>query len=150
MEWILRKAVPADQPQIEALFIEMLQTIYQKADVEGYESGYLDKFFCNQGDWVCVAEADGKVIAFLSIEEHHKPEKFLYLDDCSVSRDYRNRGVGTELLKAAERYAKDRDISKLVLHVEKSNIHACALYKRIGFEIADEEENRFRMVKKLA
>ena len=34
------------------------------------EEGYLDKFFEGNGDRVYVAEADGKVIGYISIEEH--------------------------------------------------------------------------------
>lgn len=150
MEWRLRKALPDDGPLIEALFIEMLQTIYQRPDVKGYEPGYLDKFFRGQGDWICVAESAGKVVAFLSIEEHREPEEYIYLDDFSVSRAYRGHGIGTDLIKATGQYAKDRNISCLVLHIEKSNLSAYRLYKRLGFERMSEEEHRFKMIKRLA
>ena len=40
-----RKAVENDRASIEALFIEMLQTIYHTDDVEGYEEGYLNRYF---------------------------------------------------------------------------------------------------------
>lgn len=149
MEWTLRKALPDDGPLIEALFIEMLQTIYQRPDVKGYGPGYLDKFFLGRGDWICVAESMGKVVAFLSIEEHRGPEEYIYLDDLSVSKAYRGHGIGTDLIKAAGQYAKDRNISCLVLHIERSNFSAYRLYKRLGFEKVGEEEHRFKMIKRL-
>lgn len=54
MEWKIRKAVKEDELQIRKLFIEMLQTIYSNKNVEGYESGYLDKFFDGNEDWNAV------------------------------------------------------------------------------------------------
>lgn len=147
MKYTLRKAVLADKERIEALFIEMLRTIYQRDDVEGYEEGYLDKYFEGTGDWICVAEAEGRTAAYLSIEEHRGEPDFIYLDDCSVAKENRNCGIGTALLNAAERYAADRNITELFLHVEKSNVLAHRLYERIGYTDYEDEGNRIRMRK---
>lgn len=147
MKYTLRKALPSDKSRIEALFIEMLQTIYQKPDVNGYDEGDLDKFFGNTGDWVCVAEAEGQIVAFLSIEEHHTPTDYLYLDDFCVAKDYRGHGIGTDLLKTAEQYATDRKIPQILLHVEKSNSAAHRLYERLGFQDDADAGSRIRMKK---
>ncbi|MBD5084923.1 MAG: GNAT family N-acetyltransferase [Clostridiales bacterium] len=149
MEWNIRKAVKADEPTIKSLFIEMLQTIYSKKDVDGYEDGYLDKFFSGREDWICVAEASGSVIAYLSIEVHHEQENFIYLDDLSVSTAYRDHGIGTALIKIAERFAEEKNIPTIVFHVEKSNRSAFRLYERLGYSILSDEDTRFRMVKRV-
>ena len=44
MAFTVKTAVPEDEKRIRELFIEMLRTIYHTEDVEGYESGYLDKY----------------------------------------------------------------------------------------------------------
>lgn len=150
MEWNMRKAAKKDEPVIKELFIEMLQTIYSKKDVDGYEDGYLDKFFADCEDWICVAEANGFVIAYLSIEVHREQENFIYLDDLSVSAGYRSHGIGTELIKAAERFAAGISISTIVFHVEKSNSAAFKLYERLGYSVMSDEGTRFRMVKKIS
>lgn len=147
MEWKIRKAVKKDEARIKELFIEMLQTIYSKQNVEGYEEGYLDKFFDNNEDWICVAEVNDSVVAYLSIEVHHEQENYIYLDDLSVSEKYRNNGIGTELIKTAERFAEEADISTIVFHVKKSNRSAFKLYERLGYSIMSEEDSRFRMIK---
>lgn len=149
MQWLLRKAVVEDKKRIEDLFIEMLQTIYQKENVDGYEDKYLYKFFAGDEDWICVAEDGGQVVAFLSIEVHREQDEYIYLDDFSVSKDYRNYGIGTELIKKAEEYAKSIGISSVILHVEKSNLAARRLYERMGFEILDDEEHRLKMIKRI-
>lgn len=149
MGWKIRKAVKKDEPVIRALFIEMLQTIYSKQDVDGYEDGYLDKFFDGREDWICVAETGGSVAAYLSIEVHREQENFIYLDDLSVSARYRGHGIGTELINAAERFAVETGIPTIVFHVERSNRSAFRLYERLGYSIMSDEGTRFRMVKKV-
>lgn len=148
VKWKLKKAVKEDEHIIRELFIEMLQAIYMTENVNGYEEGYLDKFFNGGDDWICVAETDGKVVAYLSIEVYRGQEEYIYLDDLSVSEKYRGNGIGTELIKAAERFAREINIPVVFFHVEKSNILAFELYKRLGYSIMKEEGTRFGMIKK--
>ncbi len=148
MNWKTRKAVKADEPRIRELFIEMLQTIYSTDDVDEYEDGYLDRFFDDHEDWICVAEVNGSVAAYLSIEVHHEEENFIYLDDLSVSAEYRGHGIGTSLIETAEKFAYTQNIPAIVFHVEKSNTGARKLYKRLGYSAMDEEKTRFRMIKR--
>ena len=49
MDLVYRKAALSDSKRIAGLFEEMLRTIYHTKDVEGYEDGYLDRFF-SEGD----------------------------------------------------------------------------------------------------
>ncbi len=147
MEWKIRKAVKEDEAKIKELFIEMLQTIYSEQNVDGYEDGYIDKFFGTCEDWICVAEVNDSVVAYLSIEVHHEQEKFIYLDDLSVSKKYRSNGIGTKLIQTAERFAEETDISTVILHVDKSNGSAFNLYERLGYSILNDEGTRFKMIK---
>ncbi|MFG6349229.1 MAG: GNAT family N-acetyltransferase [Lachnospiraceae bacterium] len=57
-------------------------------------------------------------------------------------------GIGTELIKAAERFAREINIPVVFFHVEQSNILAFELYKRLGYSIMKEEGTRFGMIKK--
>ena len=148
MEWIIRRAVKNDKSKINELFIEMLQTIYDEKNVEGYEEGYLDHFFDNHEDWICVAEINGSIVAYLSIEVHREQENFIYLDDLSVSEKFRGNGIGTELIKTAERFAKEMGVSIITLHVEKSNQSALKLYKRLGYSTVRDKGTRLRMIKR--
>ena len=146
MDYILRKAKSADTIRIEELFIEMLKAIYHTDDVEGYETGYLDKFFLDKEDWICVAEYEKNVVAFLSIEVH-RDEDYIYLDDLSVAEEYRNNGIGTKLIHASEKYAEEIGIVKIAFHVEKANKDAYRLYSKLGYREDGDEGNRIRMNK---
>lgn len=150
MKWKIRKAIKEDEAKIKELFIEMLQTIYSEQNVDGYENGYLDKFFDACEDWICVAEVNDSVVAYLSIEVHHEQEKFIYLDDLCVFKKYRNNGIGTDLIQTAERFAEETDISTIILHVDKSNSSALNLYIRLGYSIMNDEDNRFKMIKQFS
>ncbi len=149
MKWIIRRAVKKDKSKINELFIEMLQTVYDEKNATGYEEGYLDHFFDNHGDWICVTEINSSIVAYLSIEVHREQENFIYLDDLSVSEKYRGHGIGTELIKTAERFAEKMGVSIITLHVEKSNQSALKLYKRLGFSAVHDEGTRLRMIKML-
>ena len=124
----------------------MLKAIYHTDDIEGYEAGYLDKFFLDKGDWICIAEYENDVVAFLSIEVY-RDEGFIYLDDLSVAEEYRNKGIGTTLIHAAEKYAEEIGITKIVFHVEKTNEDAYRLYLRLGYSEDADEGSRIRMNK---
>ena len=79
MTYSIRKAVQGDEQRIRELFIEMLQTIYHTEDVQGYEPGYLDRYWTNGEDIILVA-ADDDVIAYLAVEVHREDVDYIYID----------------------------------------------------------------------
>ena len=143
---LIRIAVAADQSKICSLFEQMLKSIYHTDTVQGYEKGYLDKFWSGGEDRIYVAE-DDEIRAFLSVEVYRENDAYLYLDDFSVAEDYRNRGIGTELLKTAERYAEELGISSILLHVEKTNESALRFYERAGYAKHGDDGNRYLLKK---
>lgn len=149
MSLIYCKAQSGDFERLNELFMEMLKTIYDTEQVDGYSEGDMDRFFDGRDEWVCKVMDHGTIVAFLSIEVHHEEEEYIYLDDLSVTREYRNKGIGTSLIKRAEEYAKEIGIHSVYLHVETANISAFRLYKRLGYTIDEERGSRYLMVKNL-
>ena len=149
MKYIIRNSVVADEKRICELYIEMLQTIYHKEEVEGYKTGDLDKFWADGENRIFVAE-DKTVIGFLSVEVYHENEDYIYLNDFAVTKDYRNKGIGAALLEVAESYAREINIPKLCLHVEKTNSAAMRLYENAGYAIYRDDGHRFLMNKELS
>ena len=146
MNYSIRIAVPEDERKIRELFIEMLQTIYHTEDVQGYEPGCLDRYWVS-GERIFVAE-DEDVVAYLSVEVHHEPDMdYIYLDDLSVTKAYRNLGIGSALIREAEIYARKIGIRDIVFHVEKSNTSAFRLYKRLGYKVFRDDDSRYLMNK---
>lgn len=108
MDWHMRKAEKEEAGRINELFIEMLRSICHTDQVTGYSGNELDRFFTGGEEWICAAEAENRIIGFLSIEVHREALSYLYLDDLSVSAEYRNRGIGTALIGKAEACAEER------------------------------------------
>ena len=132
MSWTLKKAEKKDFHRINELFVEMLQTIYQTEQVNGYPEGALDRFFDGRDEWISIAVDQGEIVAFLSIEVHHEAEPFLYLDDFSVTKQSRGQGIGTAMIRMAEGYAREIHIPAICFHVEKTNTAALRLYRLLG------------------
>ncbi len=149
MGWTYGKAQRKDIDRINALFIEMLQTIYRTNQAEGYPVGALDRFFDGRDEWISIATDGDEIIAFLSIEVHHEDVEYIYLDDLSVTKAYRNKGIGTQLIRKAEAYAHEINIPAICFHVEKSNDAAFRLYTRLGYKIHEDQGHRYFMHKTL-
>lgn len=145
IDFSLRKATKKDKEHIDQLFIEMLQSIYTNEEAVGYGNGYLDKFFSGGDDWICVAETDDKVVGYISIEVHKAPELFIYLDDLSVSVQFRNSGIGSALIREAVAFAEKINAKHIALHVESSNSQAIKLYEQLGFSVQDNDGTRLLM-----
>ena len=76
----IRKAVPEDEDRICELFEEMLRSIYHTEDLNGYEAGYLSRYWNSSEDIIFAAE-DTEIVAFLSVEVHHESDDYIYIDD---------------------------------------------------------------------
>lgn len=65
------------------------------------------------------------------------------IHDLSVALSHRGQGIGTQLLKAVEDYARDLGCCKVTLEVRKANPQAERLYLRVGYGDPDGFETRF-------
>ncbi len=66
----------------------------------------------------------------------------------SLYEEYRNLGIGTALMKAMLGFLKDRGYKQTSLSVQKAN-YAVAMYRKIGFEVVEENEEEYIMICKL-
>ena len=84
---------------------------------------------------VYVAEADGRIVARLSLarDVHPASAHVAYLG-LMVAVSHRRRGVGRAMLEQAVAWAESAGIRKLELHVFPWNEPALALYTSFGFE----------------
>ncbi|MCL2400418.1 MAG: GNAT family N-acetyltransferase [Defluviitaleaceae bacterium] len=76
------------------------------------------------------------------------PDEF-YVATLSVLPEYRNHGIGAEMLKYARKLTKDENFRRCVLHVSAENNDGVRFYERNGFTKAlpfDKPPVYFRMV----
>ena len=70
-----------------------------------------------------------------------KNENGLLLDEIFIEEQYRNKGIGTSIIKDVV----SKSNSNVCLWVYKDNIKAVNLYNRIGFNIKEETDSRYYM-----
>lgn len=86
---------------------------------------------------VLVAEADGQIVAFGSLNVFNPRPAYNHVADFSVyvERSWRGRGVGSQILQALEARARQLGFHKLVLAAFPFNAAGMALYLKCGFRV---------------
>jgi ribosomal protein S18 acetylase RimI-like enzyme len=105
---------------------------------------YLNRMWARCRQWggqVFVAEVAGQVVGFACVwarvkpdEPDDDPSEYAFVSDLVVGSTYRRRGIGSQLLSAAECYARARGARSLRIAVLAHNVAARRLYTSAGFE----------------
>ncbi len=80
-----------------------------------------------------------KVKGYIIIEDKKienpfmKKQKILFIDSLAVAKEVKQQGIGKNLMKYIEKYAKDNKYEKIELQVNGKNEVAKALYYNQGF-----------------
>jgi RimJ/RimL family protein N-acetyltransferase len=81
-----------------------------------------------------VADEDGELVGRLSITRDPHPASAHVADlGLMVASSHRRLGIGSELMRAAEEWARRARVTKLELHVFPHNAPAIALYEKLGY-----------------
>jgi len=107
------------------------------------------------GDFGLILQINGESIGVVwgrLYTENNKSYGFVDADTpemtIAVKSDYQNRGLGTQLMKAFFKVAKEKGFKALSLSVDQRN-RAVQLYKRLGFEIVNKPGTDYTMLKKI-
>lgn len=113
-----------------------------------------DEIIHNESAIYFCALADGRAVGYAGmwqvLDEGH-------ITNVAVHPEYRQSGVGSELMEALLSEAAGRGITALTLEVRRSNLSAQSLYRKYGFEeggsrkgyYADNREDAVIMWKRL-
>ena len=66
----------------------------------------------------------------------------------SLHKEYRNQGIGTQLMRRMLALLKERGYKQATLSVQKDN-YAARMYQKVGFKIIEEKEEEYLMIHKL-
>lgn len=136
------KLIPATTIDIPKLVDYKLKNIFDYVDnlsieeniqINNYVRNSVPKML-NEYKIICV---DNKKNGCLLVREI---DNGVLLDEIYLDNNYRNKGIGTDIIKNV--ILKNKII---YLWVYKLNINAVSLYKRLGFKIIDETESRYYM-----
>ncbi len=109
---------------------------------------YVQNFGTQEGDICFVAEVEGKIVGAVWVrimEDYGHVEDGVPSFAISLYKDYRGLGIGTAMMKQMLEELKRRGYQKASLAVQKAN-YAVKMYKNVGFEIIDENEEEYIMV----
>lgn len=112
-------------------------------DVESWartdlERRYLADAVQNSGDYLAAVLPDGRIAGKIGIRYDERPAAG-NLFQFDVVEDLRSQGIGTELLRSAERRIREYGRNLATLAVEESNEGATRLYRRLGYEVIGTE-----------
>lgn len=111
---------------------------------------YLDGFGELPDDKGFVAVIDEKIVGAVWVRIMHD---YGHIDDktpsfaISLYKEYRGLGIGTAMMKTMLSYLKNSGYERASLSVQKAN-YAADMYKKLGFEIMDENAEEYIMVKR--
>ncbi len=112
---------------------------------------YVEQFGRGRADYALAAEVDSKIVGAVWVrimnDYGHIDEKTPSLA-ISLYKPYRGLGIGTALMEAMLSLLEGKGYESVSLSVRQANA-AVRMYQRLGFQIVDENEEEYLMVKEL-
>ena len=109
---------------------------------------YVERFGALKDDFALVAEIEGKIVGAVWVrimnDYGHIDEETPSLA-ISLYKEYRGQGIGTNMMKEMLSLLKTHGYKSVSLSVQKAN-YAAEMYRKIGFEIARENEEEWIMI----
>ena len=136
------KLIKSSTNDINRLIEYKRKTIYEYApelsvDEINKIENYVNKKVPELLEYYSNIVVDNNIVGCLLI---YSKDDGMLLDEIYIDEDYRNNGIGTNIIKNI------LDNYKIVyLYVYKDNIKAFNLYKRLGFNIVEETSGRYYM-----
>lgn len=109
---------------------------------------YYEDFGSGKADHCIVAENDGRVIGAVWTRIM---DDYGHVDDetpsfaISLYREYRGKGIGTQLMRKMLSLLRQLGYKKASLAVQKSN-YAVRMYEKVGFRVLAENEEEYIMI----
>ncbi len=135
----------------EAIFVPKGMDKPPKSIIEQPELQVYIEDFGKEDDWCIVAEIKEKIVGAVWVRIMND---YGHIDDdtpsfaISLYEGYRNLGIGTALMRAMLQLLKDNGYKQTSLSVQKAN-YAVSMYRKVGFEVVDENEEEYIMICKL-
>ena len=133
----IRIANTGDLPELVGLLNELFtQDIEFEPDYAVQERGLQKIIGNNEVGEILVLKVGNKIIGMVSLLYTISTalgDRVAILEDMIISKEYRNRGFGKELLAEAIRFSKQRGCRRLTLLADFDNDVAIKFYKGFGF-----------------
>ncbi|GAM12281.1 arsinothricin resistance N-acetyltransferase ArsN1 family A [Mesobacillus selenatarsenatis] len=136
-ETIIRVAAQEDADDILTIYNEGISDRIATLETTTKNLDYMRDWLNKHTDRykVIVAELDGKVIGWASLNQYNNRDAYKGVADLSVyiKREYRGKGIGGKLLTFIESMAKENGFHKIVLFTFAFNELGQGLYRKKGY-----------------
>ena len=107
----------------------------------------LQLVLASPADKIFVAEFDGKVVGYIHLSDY-EPIYFESLKNIlalAVDENYRNKGIGRQLIQAGEAWAKETGSKGIRLSSGFSRTGAHQFYQHCGYTMRKEQKNFIKL-----
>ena len=116
---------------------------FRPTDQPARSQRLFDAHLANADQALLVAEVDGDVVGLVRVQALERlevpevpalrPRRYAMVQELVVARSHQRRGIGTRLMREAERWARDRGVTEVGLSVYEFNQPALRLYSKLGY-----------------
>ncbi len=123
---------------IKIEYIENLNDeIYEIIDNEFNKFAIKNNVTCNYTPFSFIAKENEKIIGILTGHSYYSE---VHINDLIILEQYRNKHIGSSLIKAVENYFKDKNFENINLTTYE--FQAPEFYKKCGFELEFIRKNK--------
>ena len=127
----VREATHADAPEV----VRLIRNSVDKGSP--ISEGYVHEYMNHPNSKILLAGKDGKSVGLLSYST--RPDLWhakicCFIEEITVEESERGKGIGTQLIQSVMNKMKKSGCAEIVLTVDKKNIAAQRLYKRLGID----------------
>jgi ribosomal protein S18 acetylase RimI-like enzyme len=134
----VRRGRVEDLTPLEEVYREAYRGLEEYADTTAFRiRNYLNWLYSGEPEGFFVAEAEGRVVGFVSIHAEWWDKRLGEtgeIHEICVHPAWKGKGVGRKLIEAAIAYARQRGRRSVSLWVGERNWYARQWYKDLGFE----------------
>ncbi len=120
-------------------WFRLRRMLWDELTEEEHRDEMLDIYEHTDSQLVLVAETDGRLVGFLEASIRPFVEDCItdhvgYLEGWFVEPDFRRYGIGGDLVRAAERWARQKGCTEMASDAEVGNDLSLAAHLKLGYE----------------
>lgn len=113
--------------------LEIIKKISNKILKTKFTKEQYKKIYKGFKNFMLIALKNSKVVGFLVAKLSEKSNCFI-IHSMGVLDNYRNQGIGTNLLREIIQRLRELEVDKIMIHVRGKNKKAINFYENFGFE----------------
>ena len=102
----------------------------------------------SENQWLSIAaKHQGEIVGniIIIVKENESNTKYGWIDDLFVSKEWRNRGIGNNLILRALDGLKALNVKESTLEMWSANKRALSVYNSLGYKFHEETESSIGM-----